>query len=167
MISRLTAKLSLCVFCLGVVMAPGVVGAQSLAPLPLTADPNAGPVWDNAAETVPIDLTPVRRVTPRPLTRPSMLVPLYVGFGALQIYDLSLTVKGTGPHATTREGNPVTAGLVHNRAAMIALKGASTASVVFLGERLWKRHRVAAVVLMAGVNGAMAAIVAHNQRLVR
>jgi hypothetical protein len=94
-------------------------------------------------------------------------VPMYVGFAALQAYDLSLTIKGTTPGAATREVNPVAARFVENRLAMTALKGATTASAVFLSERLWKRHPRAAVVVMTTINAAMAAIVAHNQRALR
>ena len=49
-------------------------------------------------------------------------------------------------------------------AAFVAAKVAASAATFYVSERLWRRHRVAAVVLMLAVNGAYAAIVANNYR---
>lgn len=162
--------------CTGVAvwLATGAAHAQSATapqPRPLTADPIIAPAWDNGAQTVPLDAAAQVRllmIAPQPKPRrPSLLVPMYLSFGGLQAYDLSLTLRGTRPGGTTREGNPVIAGFAGNAGAMVALKSASTVSAVILTERLWKNHRRAAVALMTTVNAAMALVVAHNQRLVR
>jgi hypothetical protein len=54
-----------------------------------------------------------------------------------------------------------------NMAAMIAVKAAAGASTIYFAERLWKKNRVGAVIVMAALNGASAAIVARNQRNAR
>ena len=52
--------------------------------------------------------------------------------------------------------------VVGNRAAFIAVKVAAAASLTLAGEKMWKKNRVAAVILVAAMNGALAAVVAHN-----
>jgi len=53
-------------------------------------------------------------------------------------------------------------GIVGNRAAFVAVKAAATAGVIYAGERMWKKNRVAAVIFVAALNGAMTAVVARN-----
>lgn len=168
MTSRRTVALSF-----GLLAAIGLSGQPASAqqsllvdrPGPLFSQGSSGPGWDNAEETVQLD----RAVDWRSATaaRPSILLPMYVGFVALQAYDCALTMKGTAAGATTREGNPVAARFVDSRVGMIALKGATTAGAVVLSERLWKRHRTAATIAMSAINAGMAAIVARNQRILR
>jgi uncharacterized protein DUF5658 len=93
-------------------------------------------------------------------TRPSALVPLYVSLGSLQALDLASTL-----HALDRggvEANPVMRGIVDSPPCVIALKAGFTGLVIYSGEKLWKQHRTAAILWMVGLNGAYAAIVAHN-----
>ena len=54
--------------------------------------------------------------------------------------------------------------LVGQPAAFVAAKVAATAATFYISERLWRRHRVGAVVLMLAVNGAYGIIVASNYR---
>jgi hypothetical protein len=68
----------------------------------------------------------------------------------------------TGVSAGGREVNPAVRALVAQPASFVGAKIAATAGTLFLTERLWKKHRVAAVVLMVAVNATYAAIVAHN-----
>jgi hypothetical protein len=49
-------------------------------------------------------------------------------------------------------------------AAGLAVKAGATAATVYLTERLWRKNRVASIAVMAALNGAYAAIVAHNYR---
>jgi hypothetical protein len=42
------------------------------------------------------------------------------------------------------------------------VKVGATAGVILAGEKMWKKNRVAAVVLVAALNGALATLVAHN-----
>jgi hypothetical protein len=48
---------------------------------------------------------------------------------------------------------------------MLGAKVASSAVTIFLAEKLWKKNRVAAVVMMAGVNVGLSAVVANNYRM--
>jgi hypothetical protein len=48
---------------------------------------------------------------------------------------------------------------------LLAVKAAASVGTIYLAEKLWRRNRVAAVALMAGLNGAYAVIVARNYAL--
>jgi hypothetical protein len=47
------------------------------------------------------------------------------------------------------------------------LKAATTASTIFFAERMWKKNKVGAVVMLAAINGATAAVSMHNMRNAR
>lgn len=66
-----------------------------------------------------------------------------------------------------REANPVVARLLNSPPALVAVKAGSTVAVVYATERLWKRHRVAAVLLMAGLNAGYAGVIARNYSVSR
>jgi hypothetical protein len=93
------------------------------------------------------------------LRRPAALTGLYGGFIGLQVLDARTTAGALrrGGHET----NPLVG---HGPGAMWAVKAASTASTIFFVERIWKKNRVGAVLVMAGINGAYAAIAAHNAK---
>jgi hypothetical protein len=97
--------------------------------------------------------------------RPLALPPLYASFVTLQLLDAHSTISATRSGAEER--NPIVAPLVQSPAAVIALKAATTTGAIVLTEKLWRRHRVAAIALMIGINGAYAAIVTHNYRVRR
>jgi uncharacterized protein DUF5658 len=95
-----------------------------------------------------------------PSTRPAALFPLYVSFVSLQVLDVIST-----RHALQlggREANPVLEPFAHSTAALVAMKAWSTVAIIYLTERLRKRHPVAAVLLMVGLNAGYASVVAHN-----
>ena len=96
------------------------------------------------------------------LRRPRALPPLYVSFVTLQALDVHSTM--TAVRVGRSEGNPAMEGLVRQPAAFMAAKIAATAATFYISERLWRRHRVGAVVLMLAVNGAYGVIVANNYR---
>jgi hypothetical protein len=96
------------------------------------------------------------------LRRPRALPPLYVSFVTLQALDVHATMKAVGKGGV--EANPAMKGLVREPAAYVAAKIAATAATLYISERLWRRHRVGAVVLMLAVNGAYGVIVASNYR---
>jgi hypothetical protein len=98
-----------------------------------------------------------------PPTRPALLVPLYSSYIALQGLDIhsTLTTVGSG---RAREANPLLREVAHSSSGLIALKAASTMGVIWGTEKLWKKNRVAAVLLMVGVNSAMTYAVARNYR---
>lgn len=100
------------------------------------------------------------RESPR---RPAALTTLYGTYAGLQAMDVLSTRKALAGGA--REQNPLMG--KGNVGRMIAVKAATGASTVFFAERMWKKNRVGAVIVMAALNGASAAIVAHNQRHAR
>jgi hypothetical protein len=94
--------------------------------------------------------------------RPLVLPALYVSFGALQALDAHSTLRALERGQV--EGNPVMRGIASQPAAVVGVKAATTAGTIFLTEKLWRRHRTAAIVLMVAVNAGYAAVVAHNYR---
>jgi hypothetical protein len=62
------------------------------------------------------------------------------------------------------EANPLVAPFANRPGLMIGVKAAAAAGTIALSERLWRRHRVAAVTLMIVANAGYAAVVAHNYR---
>jgi hypothetical protein len=137
---------------------PGIANASVVALLS-TSEPLAPfepPLMDTSAE-----LTAVQ-VEPPPQRRPAALTPLYVSFAALQALDLHSTMRGVAEGGA--EANPAMKPLVGQPAAFMVAKVAATAATVYVSERLWRRSRVGALVLMLSVNGAYAAIVAKNYR---
>jgi hypothetical protein len=98
--------------------------------------------------------------TPR---RPVALGALYGSYAALQALDVISTRRAIAAGAS--EQNP----LMKSGAmtSMIAVKAAAGVSTIYFTEKLWKKNRVGAILVMAALNGAQAAIVAHNTRNVR
>jgi hypothetical protein len=94
--------------------------------------------------------------------RPAALPALYVSFAVLQGLDAHSTLTAVGAGRT--EANPAVKGLVARPATFLAAKLAATAGTLYLTERLWKKHRAAALVLMVAVNATYGAIVANNYR---
>lgn len=102
-------------------------------------------------------------VTTHPASRPASLTALYAGFVGLQVLDARTTSGAVSRGA--RETNPLLG--QNNQARIWAVRAASTASTIYFVERMWKKNRVGAVLLMAGINGGYAAIAAHNLRQAR
>jgi hypothetical protein len=91
--------------------------------------------------------------------RSAAMLPLYATFVALQGFDLQSTASALRRGGT--EGNPIMK-LSSQMPYLVALKGASTVGVVLTTERIRKRHPVAALLMMAGLNVGYGLIVAHN-----
>jgi hypothetical protein len=107
-------------------------------------------------------VTPLARQLVPP--RPALLVPLYAGFVALQAADVITTFRALDQGAV--EGNPVMGGVVRNRAAFVAMKAGMTVGTLWMSEKLWKKNRVAAVVMLSAFNIGYALVVAHNARVI-
>jgi hypothetical protein len=118
--------------------------ATAIAIAAKNTDPSTGNVWSFAQ-------------TPR---RPVALATLYGTYGALQALDVVTTRRAIAVGA--HERNPLLKD--GNMTAMIAVKAATGASTIYFAERMWKKNRVGAVIVMAALNGATAAIVTRNQR---
>lgn len=122
--------------------------------------------WASAQEfdASPAAVTTEIQAEPRvelKLERPRALMPLYAMQLALNGLDVHSTMRAL--EAGHREGNPLfKAGSAKK---MIGAKVASSALSIYLAEKLWKKNRIAAVVMMASVNAGMMAVVANNYRL--
>jgi hypothetical protein len=94
--------------------------------------------------------------------RPALLLPLYVSASALQVMDVVTTYRGMklGAHETNplvRNGNVGTT---------LALKAATTGVGIAVAEKMWKKHKAAAIAAMIATNVVTASIVAHNYRVI-
>jgi hypothetical protein len=94
-------------------------------------------------------------------TRPGLLIPLYVMQFTLHGLDVHSTVRAL--ENGHREANPLFKDA--STATMTGAKLASSAVSVLIAEKLWKKNRIAAVLMMASVNGALAAVVANNYQI--
>lgn len=128
------------------------VATEMVAP---TLSPSPVPAPALAAPPAAFRAWPQRR-------RPGALTGMYVTYGTLQMLDIYSTRRAI--HGGAVEANPVMRPFVGNTAAMVALKGVSTAISVYCAEKAWKRNRKAAVILMAALNGATALVVRHNMQ---
>jgi hypothetical protein len=118
--------------------------ARAIASAARNTDPSTGHLWSFTQ-------------TPR---RPVVLATLYGTYGALQALDVVTSRRAIA--AGAQERNPLMKD--GNMTAMIAVKAAAGASTIYFAERMWKKNRVGAVIVMAALNGATAAIVTRNQR---
>ena len=98
-----------------------------------------------------------------PARRPLPLIPLYLSFAALQMFDAHSTVLAVNRGA--RELNPLIRSIDADPVALTAFKLGTTAATIVVAEKLWRGHnRTAAVMSMIAVNTAYAFIVTHNYR---
>lgn len=104
------------------------------------------------------DLAPV-------VERPVILPALYVALGAMQSWDVYSTRAAL--KAGAREANPTAAAFSGSAGSLLGLKAATTASTIFLAERMWKKNKIGAVVMLVAINGATAAVSMHNTRNAR
>ena len=96
----------------------------------------------------------------RPAKRPAALPILYTMLGAVQAWDVYSTSAALKAGAV--EANPLVAPVVSNSGRMLGLKLATAGTTIFFAERLWKKNRMAAIVMMTAINGATAAVAARN-----
>jgi hypothetical protein len=144
--------------------------AQGRDVLPTTTLADAIVAWgihgpaatEGRAQTPSVTQMATRAVALESPKRPSLLVPLYVGFGALQALDAHSTLRALQTGA--REQNPIVEPFGRNPAALFVLKSATTAGTIVLAEKLRRHHPVKAIVMMTAVNVAYAVIVAANYR---
>lgn len=134
--------------------------ALSAANVAFAAEAEDKPV----AYTVNLSSPPAAFEQPVP-KRPVMLSTLYVSFAAMQAWDVYSTTAAL--KAGAREANPAAAPFAGNPASLIGLKAVSTASSIYFAERMWKKNRVKAIVVLAAINGATAAVSMHNMRNAR
>jgi hypothetical protein len=140
---------------------PSAYGAEPVDPA--TASNPAGPsalIFHEALATVLVAEVPVKPEVAPTLKRPVVLPVLYVSLAALQVHDGYATAVGLSRGA--EESNPLMRGIAGQPVVFWTVKTAATAGAIWTAERLWKRHRAAAVVAMIAVNGVMASVAARN-----
>jgi len=99
------------------------------------------------------------------MKRPAALGGLYASLAGLQVYDVMSTARGMKQGA--REANPLMQGAVNNSAMFWSLKAATTALPIVMAEKMWKRNKVGAVVMMAVANSVAVTVAANNARVLR
>jgi hypothetical protein len=95
--------------------------------------------------------------------RPAILPVLYSAYGALQGLDVYTTHRAL--RAGAAEANPVVGHVAPRPVLFAAMKAVTAVVTVYSVERLWRRHRIGAVILMTAVNGATSWAVARNARV--
>ena len=111
-----------------------------------------------------VPLAPQVDDTPEPV-RPAALPALYASLGAMQIWDVYSTRAAL--KAGARELNAAAAPFAQSTGSMLGLKAGATAGTIFFAERLWKKHKTTAIVMMVAINGATAAVAMRNTRNAR
>src|SRR4249920_2117531 len=97
------------------------------------------------------------------IKRPAVLAGLYVSLAGLQAYDAMSTARGLKQGAG--EVNPLMQGAASNSAVFWSIKAATTALPMVLAEKMWKRNKVGAVVMMAVANSVAVTVAANNARV--
>jgi hypothetical protein len=103
-------------------------------------------------------------VLSRKLADPAFIKTMYVSYGALQVADVTTTLKALDS-GRGREANPFMSGVANSPAALIGVKAATSVMTILLIEKVRKTHPVAATVSMVAINATMAAIVVNNTRV--
>ena len=139
--------------------------AAAVATLTFSALPaSAADAADAASAAAPAIVVPAR--VERALARPAVLPALYVGYAALQAYDVYSTRQALGRGA--REANPLMQGVVGNQGAFVALKAGVAAGTILAAERLWKHDKKAAAIgVMVASNVVATMVASRNARTLR
>jgi hypothetical protein len=98
-------------------------------------------------------------------SRPALLSALYGTYAGVQALDVFTTVNAVRRGA--REVNPAMGSLTANVTALSTVKAATTLTTLYFVDRLWREHRVGAVLVMIGTNAAVGAVAVHNVRVAR
>ncbi len=95
-------------------------------------------------------------------TRPAALPALYVGLVVGQAYDVYSTRRALAAGAT--EANPIMQG---GGARFWTMKAIGTVVPIVIAERMWKKNKVGAIVMMVVTNTLMATVAVNNTRVLR
>jgi hypothetical protein len=108
---------------------------------------------------LPVAVTPGNFERDDEPKRPAILPVLYAGYTAAQVLDVWTTRRAIGAGAS--EENPLMRPAAGSATTWF-LKAAGSAGTIYAVERLWRRHRAAAVVTMVAANVAVIAAASHN-----
>ena len=95
------------------------------------------------------------------VSRPPALSLLYVGYVALQTYDVYSTTRALARGA--REANPFMQGVVGNTPGFIAVKAGVGPATLVASERLWRRNKATAIAVMLAANSVSVAELWHKR----
>ncbi len=98
--------------------------------------------------------------------RSEALVPLYWWLITLNAMDIRTTRQGLSS-GRAREANPLMKPFVKNTGAFIGVKAGLTVGTIYFAERARRKHPKKVLVWMIATDAALAAIVAHNYRVLR
>jgi len=120
------------------------------------------PVPEAAAPPEPaaIESPPPSRRGPSPL-----LQSLYGATILIQALDAHSTLRGLSAGGV--EVNPVIQPFTNHHVLFVAIRGSIAAAMIYSTHSMARKHKVAAVLLNAGVNCAYGAIISHNYKVAR
>jgi 4-amino-4-deoxy-L-arabinose transferase-like glycosyltransferase len=113
---------------------------------------------------IAVPMAPMSTFTPK-VSRPAVLPALYASLGVMQAWDVYSTRAAL--KAGAREANPAAAAFTGSAGSMLGLKAATTAGTILFAERMWKKNKVGAIVMLVAINGATAAVSMNNMRNAR
>jgi hypothetical protein len=134
--------------------------AACLVTTPAYAQDDTAPDPATAAEKEAIESAapPPRTARSTALFVPTMA--MYAAYGTLQALDVHSTLRAVDRNGV--EANPLLRPIASSPARLTAFKAASTAGIIYLTERLRKKHPVAALAFGIGVNSLQTFVVLHN-----
>ena len=118
-----------------------------------------------AATSVPTPIRTSAAAIGAPRSSEAVMFPLYAATAALQMLDAHSTLTALANGA--REGNPFMAGFANNKFALVGVKAAVAAGMIFSMHRMARHNRVGAIITGIALNSVYAAVVAHNYRIAR
>jgi hypothetical protein len=118
-----------------------------------------------SAAILPVTEAPAVEPTMQPrLPRHTLLPALYASFSVLQALDVHSTLRALDAGAA--EANPAMKAVASNPTTLIAVKTAAAVGAIYLTEKVLKRkNRMAAILLMVGMNSVQGFLVARNYRV--
>jgi hypothetical protein len=146
-------------------LASGSVGTPAVSPT-LIAIPVAATGTSTAEQAPTAPAAPAAWTLDRPVNRPAALPVMYVMLGGMQAFDIYSTRRAI-TSGGGQEVNPLLKQAAGNSGTMLAVKAASTAATIYFAEKMWKKNRKGAMILLAVVNGATAAVAVRNMRNAR
>jgi hypothetical protein len=131
------------------------------------SDPTDGPATVGSTEVVK-SMVPASVVRWNPTreshgVRPAALPALYASLAALQWFDGYSTTRALAGGA--KEANPMMKGVVNKPVVFWSLKAAMAVAPALATERMWKTNKAGAIAVMVVSNGMMAAVAAHNAKV--
>jgi hypothetical protein len=142
---------------------PDAIALQTESDLLMPSRSALPAAWMIEPPAVPLRLDAARPSGASSARLTPVMTSLYVSFVALQGLDVHSTLAAVRHGA--RETNPAMAALADRPAALVALKAGTAAGVLYMTERVRRRSRLGALLMMVGFNSAYATVVANNYRV--